>query len=136
MAKKSKQKSESKKDDESQQPNPFKHTETGKIISEDIKAEIYQIAEVVLDEKVREFDKRIGDLELSNAKQSQLISELKESVADLRASLTKQKIGSSEQLVGINDKLNTISGNISAIESTVIENLDEVHRAISRKRKK
>ena len=133
MAKKPKDKKAEIK--EEKEPEIFTTSETGKIISEDIKAEIYQIAEIVLEEKVREFNRRIGELELENAKQSQRIAELDESVSELRSDLKKQKIGSAEQLVGISEKLGKISGNVSALEKTVIENLDEVQSALGKRKR-
>lgn len=135
MKKKPKDKDEEPEKDEEIPSKSSKATETGKIITEDIKAEIYQIAEVVLDEKVRDFEKRISELELAKAQNSQKLSELEEEAAELRSAITKQKIGSAEQLVRINDQLNSLAGNISAMQKVVVGNLNEVQRALSEMKK-
>jgi len=109
--------------------------EANKIISEDIKAEIYEISEVVLDEKVREFSKRISELELFRAQALESISEMREDVSELRSMVSKQKIGSVEQLSKINEQLNSLSGNMNAMEKVVISSLDGLARSAGEKRK-
>ncbi|MEM2948469.1 MAG: hypothetical protein QXL47_04405 [Candidatus Anstonellales archaeon] len=96
-----------------------------KLIGEELKDEIYRITELAIVEKLKEYDKRISELEMLKAELIETQNELKADMAELKRLMDKQKIGSAEQLSEINKRLGEINGQLKSVSKILSEKLEK-----------
>lgn len=90
------------------------------LIGEELKDEIYRITEIVINEKIEEFDKRLRDLEIVKAEIVEVQNELKHEIEKLRRNVKEDKKNILSKLNEINKGLSEIFGKLKAIEERLI----------------
>ncbi|VVB66040.1 Uncharacterised protein [Candidatus Gugararchaeum adminiculabundum] len=79
-----------------------------------------------MDQRTKDFDSRVSELELSKAHLEDALQDLKKENEELRNLVLKQKIAGAEQLAKINSRLADVSGELSSLGKVLKKDMERI----------